>query len=97
MVITVIDIGSFARYPKTGTVGTVIRFQEQLGETFVELDSTGLLYRIDQLIPASKEVKTISGRTGEDLKKLVRDRESLLGSEYDDAVFQQDGACHGGG
>ncbi|MDD1723735.1 MAG: DUF2098 domain-containing protein [Methanospirillum sp.] len=92
-----IDIGSYARYPKTGTVGTVVRFHEQIGETFAELDSTGLLYRLDQLIPATREEKRVSERTGEDLKILVRERESLLGSEYDDAVTQQDGACHGGG
>ena len=96
--ITVIDIGTYARYPKTGTVGTVIRFQEHQGHTFVELDSTGLLYRIDQLIPISTEAKTTFERTkDENLKRIMKERESFDETAYGDAVFQQDGACHGGG
>lgn len=97
MVITVIDIGTYARYPKTGTVGTVIRFQEQRGETFAELDSTGLFYRIDQLIPASAEEKPTAKKESEDLKKIMKERESIESTVYGEAVFQQDGACHGGG
>jgi len=97
-VVTVIDIGSHARYAKTGTVGTVTRFEEQLGQTFAELDSTGLLYRLDQLTAVSVEEKAASQHTvDEDLKKLKKEREEMVSTAYNEAVFQQDGACHGGG
>ena len=97
-VVTVIDIGSHARYAKTGTVGTVTRFEEQLGQTFAELDSTGLLYRLDQLTTVSAEEKAASHHTvDEDLKRLKIERESVGSTAYSEAVFQQDGACHGGG
>ena len=93
-----IDLGTYARYPKTGTVGTVIGFQEQNGQTFAELDSTGLLYRIDLLTVASKEEKATSERTrADDIKKVLKERESIGDTAYTEAVFQQDGACHGGG
>jgi hypothetical protein len=97
-VIPVIDIGTYARYPKTGTIGTVIGFQEQHGQTFVELDSTGLLYRIDIITPISREEKTTLERTkDEDIKKLMKEQESVGETAFVEAVFQQDGACHGGG
>jgi hypothetical protein len=98
MVTAMIEIGTYARYPKTGTVGTVTRFEEQHGKTFVELDSTGLLYRLDQLTPVSREEKTTLERTkDEDIKKILKEREDIGESGFNDAVFQQDGACHGGG
>ncbi len=95
--VPVIDIGSYAKYPKTGTFGTVVRFQEQHGQTFVELDSTHLLYRIDQLIPASFEEQATIDSKDKEIKKIVYEREDLGESAFNDAAFQQDGACHGGG
>lgn len=93
-----IEIGTYARYPKTGTMGTVTRFEEQHGQTFVELDSTGLLYRLDQLFPVTKEEKTTLERTkDEDIKKIISERETLGETAFEEAVLQQDGACHGGG
>lgn len=95
--IIMIEIGSYARYKKTGTVGTVTRFVEQHGHTFGELDSTGLLYRADQLVQVMKDVKVPSEKTREDdIKKLINEKESVS-EDFNDAVFQQDGACHGGG
>ena len=91
-------IGSYARYPKTGTVGTVMRFEEQHGQTFAELDSTGLLYRIDQLIQISVEEKsTFEKKKDEDIKELLREHDSVGEAAFSEAVLQQDGACHGGG
>lgn len=97
MVITVIDIGSYAKYPRTGTVGTVTRFHEKHGDTFVELDSTGLLYRIDQVIPASSDERASFTVKDKDYKKVISEQEAIGEIAYADAVFQQDGACHGGG
>jgi hypothetical protein len=41
--------GTAVRYPRTGTTGTVARIEDINGILFAELDSTHLLYRIDQL------------------------------------------------
>ena len=41
------------RYPRTGTTGTILRIEQIRGDVFAELDSTNLLYRVDNLIPAS--------------------------------------------
>ena len=46
-----ISLGARVRYPKTGTTGKILHMEQIRGETFAELDSTHLLYRIDQLIP----------------------------------------------
>lgn len=50
-------VGDTVRYGRTGTVGKIVTFTEERGETFAELDSTGMYYRIDQLT-AIKEEKT---------------------------------------
>ena len=44
-------IGMQVRYPRTGTSGRVTRVEQQQGDLFAEIDSTGLLYKIDQLDP----------------------------------------------
>ncbi|HEX3002052.1 MAG TPA: DUF2098 domain-containing protein [Methanoregula sp.] len=89
--------GMRVRYPRTGTAGTVLRIEEIRGVTFAELDSTNLLYRVDQLIPA-----TAANRTGttihEDAKNIIaREREYTAGSEFQDALKNIDQSCEGGG
>jgi len=42
--------GVRVRYPSTGTTGTVVRLEEIEGKTFAQIDTTGLLYRIDRII-----------------------------------------------
>ena len=42
--------GVRVRYPRTGTAGTVVRIEEINGNEFAEVDTTGLLYRTDQLV-----------------------------------------------
>ena len=48
-----IALGARVRYPKTGTTGKILHMEQIRGETFAELDSTHLLYRIDQLTPVT--------------------------------------------
>ncbi|MDE4908659.1 DUF2098 domain-containing protein [Methanogenium marinum] len=50
-----ISPGMRVRYPRTGTAGTVVRIEEIDGNEFAEIDTTGLLYRIDQLVPIEGE------------------------------------------
>jgi hypothetical protein len=49
--------GMRVRYPRTGTAGTVVRIEEIRGNMFAEMDTTGLLYRTDQLVPIEGEVE----------------------------------------
>jgi hypothetical protein len=90
-------LGTRVRYPKTGTTGKILHMEQIRGETFAELDSTHLLYRIDQLTPVTAAEKTVS-TVVEDAKKVIaREREFAAGSELQDALKNIDQSCEGGG
>ena len=92
-----ISLGTRVRYPKTGTTGKILHIEQIRGETFAELDSTHLLYRIDQLTPVTAAEKTIS-EVVEDAKKVIaREREFAAGSELQEALKNIDQSCEGGG
>jgi len=92
-----IALGARVRYPKTGTTGKILHMEQIRGETFAELDSTHLLYRIDQLTPITAMEKTIS-TVVEDAKKVIaREREFAAGSELQEALKNIDQSCEGGG
>jgi hypothetical protein len=92
-----IALGMKVRYPRTGTTGKILRIEQVKGDTFAELDSTNLLYRIDQLIPATGVDKTTTA-IAEDAKKVIaREREFAAGSELQDALKSIDQSCEGGG
>jgi hypothetical protein len=85
------------RYPKTGTTGIIIHIEQIQGETFAELDSTGLFYRIDQLTPIAAGEKKVSTIV-EDAKKVIEaEREFAAGSGLQDALKNIDQSCEGGG
>ena len=92
-----ITLGMKVRYPRTGTTGKILHLEQVRGETFAELDTTNLLYRIDQLIPATEtDKKTVSIR--EDAKTVIeREREFAAGSELQEALKNIDQSCEGGG
>lgn len=92
-----ISLGARVRYPKTGTTGKILHIEQIRGETFAELDSTHLLYRIDQLIPITGTEKTTSTIV-EDAKKVIeREREFAAGMGLQDAIKTADHSCEGGG
>jgi hypothetical protein len=92
-----IALGMKVRYPRTGTTGKILRIEQVRGDTFAELDSTNLLYRIDQLIPASTSEKA-STVLVEDAKTVIeREREYAAGSGLQDALKNIDQSCEGGG
>jgi hypothetical protein len=92
-----IILGMRVRYPRTGTTGKVLRIEDIKGVTFAELDTTNLLYRIDQLIPATGIVKT-STTIVENAKQVIsREREFAAGSELQEALKNIDQSCEGGG
>jgi hypothetical protein len=92
-----ISLGTRVRYPRTGTTGKILRIEQVRGEDFAELDSTHLLYRVDQLIPINLTEKTVSA-IREDAKKVIaREREFASGSEFQEALKNIDQSCEGGG
>ena len=90
-------LGMRVRYPRTGTAGTMQRIENVRGGTFAELDTTHLLYRIDQLIPAEL-TETVKKTIIEDAKKIIeQEREYAAGSEFRQALQNTDQSCEGGG
>jgi hypothetical protein len=90
-------VGIQVRYPRTGTTGTIQRIETVRGSAFAELDSTHLLYRIDQLIPAGSAEK-VKKSTVEDAKKLIeQEREYASSTEFLEALKGTDQSCEGGG
>ncbi|HHN82153.1 MAG TPA: DUF2098 domain-containing protein [Methanomicrobia archaeon] len=61
-----IDVGSYARYVNTGTIGKVVDMREEDGMTFAKLDATELYYDITYLEAAEKPTDDAK-RTGHDL------------------------------
>ncbi|MDD4255276.1 MAG: DUF2098 domain-containing protein [Methanofollis sp.] len=90
-----IVVGMAVRYPRTGTAGTVARIEEVRGETFAEIDTTGLLYRVDTLEPAAQPGRTREERE-ESADDLIR-REKEFGKDLGEAWKNIDNACEGGG
>jgi hypothetical protein len=89
--------GMRVRYPRTGTTGTILRIEHIRGDVFAELDSTNLLYRIDQLIPASGSEKATVFMS-EDAKNIIeRERAFAAGNEMTEALKNIDQSCEGGG
>lgn len=92
-----IALGMKVRYPRTGTTGKILRIEQVRGDTFAELDTTNLLYRIDQLITAAAVEKTTTSIV-EDAKSVIeREREYAAGSGLQDALKNIDQSCEGGG
>ena len=90
-------VGMQVRYPRTGTTGIIQRIETVRGDTFAELDSTRLLYRIDQLILAGNTEK-VAETIIEDVKKVIeRERKYAAGTEYQEALKNIDQSCEGGG
>ena len=92
-----LTIGMRVRYPRTGTTGTILRIEHMQGETFAELDSTSLLYRIDNLIPATGPEKSTKSIIDDSKKVIEREKEFASGRELQDAWKATDQSCEGGG
>ena len=89
--------GMRVRYPRTGTTGKVLRTEAIRGVTFAELDTTNLLYRIDQLIPATTTIKNTASLVEDAKQVIAREREFAAGSELQEALKNIDQSCEGGG
>lgn len=89
--------GMRVRYPRTGTSGTIRLIEHIRGDVFAELDTTNLLYRVDQLIPSSGSDKT-TVTISDDAKKVIeRELAFAAGNEMTEALKNIDQSCEGGG
>jgi hypothetical protein len=92
-----ITLGMRVRYPRTGTTGIILRTEQVRGEVFAELDSTNLLYRIDNLIPATGPEKTKKTIVDDAKKVIEREKAFASGTDIQDAWKATDQSCEGGG
>lgn len=90
---TVITPGMQVRYEGTGTSGTVTRLVENSGVIFAEIDTTGLLYRITELIETNvSEKREESGTSG----GIILEHDIFKGNEFQESI-NLDNSCEGGG
>jgi hypothetical protein len=92
-----ISPGTRVRYPRTGTTGTVTRIAEEGGATFAEVDTTGLLYRIDQLIPVEGHAPSRKGSREDTLVRVAQEREFSSSTGFQESLLHTDHSCEGGG
>jgi hypothetical protein len=90
-------VGMQVRYPRTGTTGKVIRIEKVKGDTFAEIDTTHLLYRVDQLDPAAALRERKEKVREKDMDQVKKEREYMAGAGFQDAVTHTDQSCEGGG
>ena len=89
--------GMRVRYPRTGTTGTVQRIEMINGTRFAELETTRLLYRADQLVPAEKAAKSRQAFIEDAKKTIEKEREYASGLDFQETFKNIDQSCEGGG
>jgi hypothetical protein len=92
-----IAVGMQVRYPRTGTAGTVTRIEQMKGAVFAELDTTGLLYRADQLIAVASSKERKARERGIDYEQVKKEMEFVSGLGFQEAISNIDQSCEGGG
>jgi len=84
-----IEVGMYARYDATGTVGKVTEIRSIDGKKFALLESTGLLYEISTLEKTVKPVekKKAEKQTIDTFEKIKTDlMDSLAGGDMSENV-----------
>ncbi len=91
-----VAVGAVVRYPRTGTTGKVVRVEEIEGRQYAELDSTGLYYRVDELIGADRTTGSVEKKE-RSLEDYLREHKEL--KEQLEEVWEKgtDRSCEGGG
>ncbi len=93
-----IALGMQVRYPRTGTMGSVVRIERIRGDVFAELDSTHLLYRSDQLIRTDRAKEVVRQTVQEDAKdRIKKELDFMSGSGLQESLKDIDRSCEGGG
>ncbi|WP_292518465.1 DUF2098 domain-containing protein [Methanoculleus sp.] len=91
-----VAVGAVVRYPRTGTTGKVLRVEEIGGSKYAEIDSTGLFYRVDELISADRTVGNVE-RKERSLEEYLKEHEDLQKQLEDVWEKGTDQSCEGGG
>jgi hypothetical protein len=91
-----VAVGAVVRYPRTGTTGKVLRVEEIDGRQYAELDSTGLYYRVDELVGADRTTGQVE-REERSLEEYLKEHKEL--KEQLEKVWEKgtDQSCEGGG
>lgn len=85
---TTIEVGMYARYKNTGTVGKVIEIMEEDGVTFALLESTDLYYDVTYLEQTVKprERKEIKSDINTSVKTAEELQEALASGEMSESI-----------
>ncbi|MDD1716080.1 MAG: DUF2098 domain-containing protein [Methanolinea sp.] len=90
-------VGMRVRYPRTGTSGRILKMEKRRGDIFAEIDTTHLLYRIDQLVPAEEAGKKVKVEREDNIAQVKRELEAVSEKGFQEALQHSDQSCEGGG
>jgi len=91
-----VAVGAVVRYPRTGTTGKVLRVEEIDGRQYAELDSTGLYYRVDELVSVDRVAGKVE-REERSLEDYLEERKELQKQLKEVWEKGTDQSCEGGG
>jgi len=91
-----VAVGAVVRYPRTGTTGKVLRVEEIDGRQYAELDSTGLYYRVDELVSVDRVAGKVE-RVERSLEEYLEERKQLQQQLKEVWEKGTDQSCEGGG
>jgi len=91
-----VAVGAVVRYPRTGTTGKVLRVEEIDGRRYAELDSTGLYYRVDELVSVDRVAGKVE-REERSLEDYLEERKELQQQLKEVWEKGTDQSCEGGG
>ena len=91
-----VAVGAVVRYPRTGTTGKVLRVEEIDGRQYAELDSTGLYYRVDELVSVDRVAGKVE-REEHSLEDYLEERKELQQQLKEVWEKGTDQSCEGGG
>ncbi|NMA89212.1 MAG: DUF2098 domain-containing protein [Methanoculleus bourgensis] len=91
-----VAVGAVVRYPRTGTTGKVLRVEEIDGRQYAELDSTGLYYRVDELVSVDRVAGKVE-REEHSLEDYLEERKQLQQQLKEVWEKGTDQSCEGGG
>jgi len=91
-----IAVGAVVRYPRTGTMGKVVKIEEIDDRVYAELDTTGLYYLVDELI-RTEQTEEEARKKERSLEDYVREHREI--QEQLEKVWEvgTDQSCEGGG
>ncbi|HJJ31083.1 MAG TPA: DUF2098 domain-containing protein [Methanocorpusculum sp.] len=87
--------GQTVRYSRTGTVGKIVSLTECEDAVYAELDTTGLLYRVDQLVEIAETVRSV--KQNRNIRKETAEEQARMQAIRESAWLSVDNSCEGGG